>query len=198
MTLQQKTPEFVLGFSMKPDELYSLLVNAIASSSRIRMVSAEKTALKARFAWMRNERSEEYHFDLAISSDGNLCDIHILPASPADSRKLDHAVASVVQAISSYGDLRVIEANGSTMLTNEPSSADVERIGMYLEEQGIVTLGQISKDLGISELTVDIGLHRLMNNGVIGQSPSGYVPERFYFRQQVTAKGSGLVPASTV
>jgi hypothetical protein len=198
MALQEKTAEFVLGFSMEPDKLYSFLLDAIESSPNLRVACEDRTALKARFAWM-NRRSEEYNFDFAISFEGNLLsDIHFLPVSPADSSKLSQAVAIVIKAISSDRNLPIIELNEYTMLTEEPSSADVEKIATYLEENGIATLDSISDALGFSESTVASGLHRLIDNGVVGSSPPGSIPKRVYFRQQAAIRRSGLFAASAV
>jgi hypothetical protein len=184
MALQEKTSEIVLGISMKPDELFQFLQNAIATSSRLRIISSDKAALKARFAWIWNDWSkEEYHFDFAISHERDLCDVHFTPDGPSDSEKLTHAVASVIKAIASNGDLRIIEMQENTLLTKEPTDADVEKIGKYLEEQRIANLEQISKVLGISQLRVAISLHRLIDNGVIGCTPAGVVPNRFYFHK---------------
>jgi hypothetical protein len=183
MALQEKTQEFILGFSMEPNQLYSFLVSAIASSPKLRFVEGDKTALKARFACLGNDKSvQEYYIDFAISFKDNICDIHFFPETPRDSNALDRAVSTVMGAISSHGG-RVIEANVYTMLTSEPSSADIEKIGTYLGEHGLVTLGQISEELGITQMTVDIGLHRLIDNGVIGYSPLGSVSDRFYFHK---------------
>jgi len=184
MTLQEKTSEIVLGVSMKPYELYQFLLNAIATSSRLRIVSSDKATLKARFAWIWNDWSkEEYHFDLAISVERDLCDVRFSPESPSDSQKLTHAVASVIKAIAFNGDLQIIEMQENILLTKEPTDADVEKIGKYLEEQRIANLEQISNALRISQLRVAISLHRLIDNGVIGCTPVGVVPNRFYFHK---------------
>src|SRR5207244_12551173 len=100
MTLQEKTSEIVLGISMKPDELYQFLLNAIATSSRLRIVSSDKATLKARFAWIWNDWSkEEYNFDLAMSVERDVCDVHCSPKSPSYSRHLSHAVALLIYVI---------------------------------------------------------------------------------------------------
>jgi hypothetical protein len=184
MALQEKSSEIVLGISMKPNELYQFLLNAIANSSRLRIVSSDKAARKARFAWIWNDWSkEEFHFDFAISHERDLCDVHFTPESPSDSQKLTHAVASVIKAIASNGELRIIEMQENTLLTKEPTDADVEKIGKYLEEQRIGTLEQISKSLGISQLRVAISLHRLIDSGVVGFTLAGVVPNKFYFHK---------------
>jgi hypothetical protein len=184
VALQERSTEITIGVSEKPDELYSILLKAIAASPQLRMVAGNKDVLKARFAWVWNDWSkEEYHFDFAISFDGDLCDVHFTPESPADSKKLTHAVASVIKAIASQGELRIIETHENTPLTKEPTAADVEKIGTFLEEQQIATLDQISEALGISELRVAISLHRLIDNGAIGCTPAGVVPNKFYFHK---------------
>jgi hypothetical protein len=179
-SLQGKSAEIVVGINLGPDETYSFLQKAPLVNSSLRIV--DKDARRIRFSWSQNN-NEEYNFDISISYEGSLCDLHFTPAD-SDSTKLANAVASIVEVMSSHGGIRIGELRDYTEAEKEPpTDEDVQKVAAYLQEHVIANLEQISSSLGMLHLNVSMCLHRLIDNGVIGCSPIGTSPARlFYFK----------------
>jgi len=174
-TLQGEAAEIVLGINLSTDEAFSFLLKVPVISSKIRIMEEDKDARKMRLSWIQNYKNDvQYYFDVSICNEGNLCDLHFKPATKADSQKLPNAVASVVEAMSSQGGIRVGELRDYSQLEQEPpTDQDLEKVLTFLQQHVLSDLEQICSSLGMLHLTASLCLHRLIDNGVIGCSPIG-------------------------
>lgn len=181
--MQEKAVEIVLGINLSPDQAYSFLLKAPGLSSKLRIMQEDKDSLKIRFSWIQNYKpGEEYHFDAYISYEGNLCDLHFTPAGKADSKKLPNAVASVVEAMSFHGAIRISELRDYTQAEQEHSTEeDVEKVAAYLQDHVLADLDQISTRLEMMHLNVSLCLHRLIDRGVVGCTPLGTGPTKLFY-----------------
>ena len=180
--MQEKAVEIALGINLSPEQAYSFLLKAPRLTSKLRIMQEDKDALKIRFLWLENYKSGEYHFDAYISYEGNLCDLHFTPVENADSKKLPNAVASVVEAMSSHGAIRIGELRDYTQAEQEHSTEeDVEKVAAYLHERVLADLDQISTRLDMMHLTVSLCLNRLIDRGVVGCTPLGTHPTKLYY-----------------
>jgi hypothetical protein len=179
-SLQGKSVEIVVGINLGPDEAYSFLLKAPIANSSLRIL--DKDVRRIRFSWSQNYKSDqEYNFDISISYEGSLCDLHFTPAS-SDSTKLPSAVASIIEVMSSHGGIRIGELRDYTEAEKEsPTDEDVEKVAGYLQEHVIADLEQICSSLGMLHLNASMCLHRLIDNGVIGCSPIGTSPTRLFY-----------------
>lgn len=182
VALQEKAVEISLGINLSPDQAYSFLLKAPTLTSRLRIIQEDKDAFKIRFLWLENYKSGEYHFDAYVSHEGNLCDLHFTPVIVAESKKLPNAVASVVEAMSSNGTIRIGELRDYTQAEHEHSTEeDVEKIAAYLHERVLADLDQISTNLDMLHLDVSLCLNRLIDRGVVGCTPLGTRPTKLYY-----------------
>jgi len=181
--LQEKANEIVLGINLRPDEVYTFLLKVPTISSKLRIIEEDRNGLRIRFSWVKSVESEEdYSFDVSIAYEGTLCDLRIKPANNARSEKLPNAVASIVEAMSSHGGIRIGELRDYTEAEKEPpTEEDIEKVAAYLKDHVLADLEQISSSLRMLHLTASMCLHRLIDNGVIGCAPIGTKPTKLYY-----------------
>lgn len=180
--MQGKTVEVVIGVNMMPDAAYTFLLDVRRLSSNLKIVGEDRGEHRIRLSWAPNYNSEEeYCFDISISFEGNLCDLHIRPASAEDSKKISNAVASMIEAISWHGAIRISEVRDYTQEQEPPTDADIEKVATYLQKHVLANLEQISSSLGMQPLTASLSLHRLIDKGIIGCTPIGTVPTKLFY-----------------
>lgn len=178
-----KRCKVVIGVNARPDEVYAFLLKMPRLTSHLKIGRGDEGAHRFRLSCARNYNPEaDFCFDVSITSEGNLCDIHIKPENTEDSKGLSNVVASMIEAMSLHGGIRIIEVKDYTQDGQEPpTDEDIEGVSSYLQEHVLADLEQISSDLGMKPLIVSISLHRLINNGIIGCTPIGTGPTKLFY-----------------
>lgn len=168
---------------MQPDVLCSFLLEVPRLNPNLKIKRTDEAAYVFRLSWARNNNPQgEHFFDVSISYEGDLCDLHIRPASTEDSKRLSNAVASVIEAMSLHGDVRIGEVRDYTQEQQEsPTEADIERVATYLQEHVLADLQQINSSLGMDPVTASLSLHRLIDKGMIGCTRIGTSPTRLFY-----------------
>jgi hypothetical protein len=173
----------VIGVNARPDEVSSFLLKVPRLSSNLKIVSEDEGANRFRLSWAPNFNPEgAYCFDVSISYESNLCDLHITPAGTEDSKKISNVVASMIEAVSLHGGIRIGEVRDYTQEEQEsPKDAEIEKVATYLHEHGLANLEQISSSLGMEPVTASLSLHRLIDKGIIGCTRIGTNPIRLFY-----------------
>lgn len=149
---------------MQPNELYQFMLEALGNDSKLRIIEEDMANLRFRFT-MLDKYQRQTNFGLAISDEGNFCNLHFIPATEADSPTLASAVASLVKVIvQTWKTERAIEYGTFPVVMDN----ELERVATYLEKHPFVPIGQIVDALGMTLLAASVSLHRLMDKRIVG------------------------------
>lgn len=161
----QTALEIVLGISMKPNELYQFLFEAVVTHPKLRIVSENEAALGMRFLMVEDKCG--FHFDVAIFSEAELCHLYFNPVRKEDSSKLADAVATVIEGISEHTQ-KINKSFDYRLYPLEEMDTKMEKVATYLQKNHIATPERITRVLGMTYVDVSMGIHRLMQKGIIG------------------------------
>lgn len=127
-------------------------------------------------------KQKEYCFDVSISQEGDLCDLLISPVSMDDSRNISGVTASIIQAMSLHGGIRVSEVRDYTQEEQGSyAEEDVEKVAAYLQQHVLADLEQITLNLGMDPAAASLSLHRLIDKGTVGFTRIGTNPVRLFY-----------------
>jgi len=168
----------VIGVNAKPSELHSFLLDVPRFNASLKITESDPNEF--RLTWGRRH---EYCFDLSILQEGDLCDLHLRPASDSDSMVISSATASIIEAMSLHG-IRIGELRDYTQEKDGSyEEEDSEKVAAYLQQHVLANLDQITRSLDMDPATASLTLHRLIDRRIIGCTRIGTDPARlFYYR----------------
>ena len=100
MVIASTRGKVIIGVNATPSELHSFLLDMPSFNASLKITGSDSNEFQFRLTW---SRGHDYCFELSILQEGDLCDLHVRPASDADSMVISSATASIIEAMSLRG-----------------------------------------------------------------------------------------------
>ncbi|WP_148700657.1 hypothetical protein [Candidatus Nitrososphaera evergladensis] len=97
--------EVIVNVRAKPDDLYAFLVKLFSSGSGLRIVSGDESVLKMQLVKFADTDKADFHFNLWITSNGEISGMHFTAPDMTSKNKLGNAVTAVTRALVAFHDL---------------------------------------------------------------------------------------------